>query len=89
MGGAPVSFAGKWQEVERFPRARIQRFQEVLVADGHDVGKVDGLVGFKTRRTIGLEEQKRGMKLTCYPSTALVDDVLKSASAAAPRVVTE
>jgi lytic murein transglycosylase len=89
MGGAPVSFAGKWQEVERFARARMQRFQEVLVADGHDVGKVDGLVGFKTRRTIGLEEQKRGMKLTCYPSSALVDAVLKSASAAAPSVVTE
>jgi lytic murein transglycosylase len=87
--GAPVSFAGKWQTVERFSRNRIQRFQEVLVADGHDVGKVDGLVGFKTRRTIGLEEQKRGMKLTCYPSKALVNAVLASGAAAAARPVTE
>ena len=55
--GAPVAFAGEWSAVERLPRDRIQRFQEALVAKGHDVGKVDGLAGFKTRRTIGLEER--------------------------------
>jgi lytic murein transglycosylase len=80
---APTAFVGTWQPVERLPRDRIQRLQEVLVAKGHDVGKVDGLAGFKTRRTIGLEEQKFGLPLTCYPSKALVDLVLKEASAAA------
>jgi lytic murein transglycosylase len=80
---APTAFAGQWKPVERLPRDRIQRFQEALVAKGHDVGKVDGLAGFKTRRTIGLEEQKLGLPLTCYPSQALVDLVLKEASAAA------
>jgi lytic murein transglycosylase len=79
---APVAFAGAWQPVERLTRDRIQRFQEALVAKGHDVGKVDGLAGFKTRRTIGLEEQKLGLPLTCYPSQAVVDAVLKQASAA-------
>jgi lytic murein transglycosylase len=80
---APVGFVGAWQPVESFPRDRIQRFQEVLVAQGYDVGKVDGLAGFKTRRTIGIEEQKRGLPLSCYPSSALVNAVLKEASAAA------
>jgi lytic murein transglycosylase len=80
--GAPVAFAGEWRPVERLPRDRIQRFQEALVAKGHDVGKVDGLAGFKTRRTIGVEELRLGMKLTCYPSAALVDAVLKGAGAA-------
>jgi len=83
VSSAPVNFAGAWQPVERLPRDRIQRFQEVLVAKGHDVGKVDGLAGFKTRRSIGHEERKLGMKLTCYPSQALVGAVLKEASAAA------
>ncbi|MGH6791308.1 MAG: lytic murein transglycosylase [Methyloceanibacter sp.] len=78
--GAPVDFVGKWQKVERFARDRIQRFQEVLVAQGHDVGKVDGLSGFKTRRSIGMQEKKLGLPLTCYPSHALVDLVLKAAS---------
>jgi lytic murein transglycosylase len=79
--GAPTEFVGTWQPVERLPRDRIQRFQEVLVAKGYDVGKVDGLAGFKTRRSIGAEEQKQGLPLTCYPSSALVDRVLKEASA--------
>ena len=75
----PVAFVGAWQPVERFPRDRIQRFQQALVNQGYDVGKVDGLSGFKTRRSIGLEEKKRGLPLTCYPSSALVDAVLKEA----------
>jgi lytic murein transglycosylase len=79
---APIAFDGTWQPVERLPRDRIQRFQEVLVDKGHDVGKVDGLAGFKTRRTIGVEERKLGLPLTCYPSQALVGAVLKDASAA-------
>ncbi len=80
---APTAFAGEWLPVERLPRDRIQRFQEALVAKGHDVGKVDGLAGFKTRRSIGLEEQTLGLPLTCYPSKAVVDLVLTEASAAA------
>jgi len=78
-GNEPVAFVGAWQPVERFPRDRIQRFQQVLVNQGYDVGKVDGLSGFKTRRSIGLAEKKRGLPLTCYPSSALVDAVLKEA----------
>jgi lytic murein transglycosylase len=78
---APTAFAGAWLPVERLPRDRIQRFQEVLVAKGYDVGNVDGLAGFKTRRSIGLEEQKLGLPLTCYPSQAVVDRVLREASA--------
>ena len=51
----PVQFVGAWAPVERFTRDRIQRFQEVLVTQGYDVGKVDGLAGFKTRAAIGLQ----------------------------------
>jgi lytic murein transglycosylase len=79
---APVKFEGAWQPVERLPRDRIQRFQEVLVARGYDVGKVDGLAGFKTRAAIGLTEKKLGLPLTCYPSQRLVDAVIKETSAA-------
>jgi len=74
---APVNFVGKWLPVERFTRDRVLRFQKVLVSQGHDVGKVDGLVGFKTRQTIGKEEKARGLPLTCYPSHALINQVLK------------
>jgi len=74
---APVDFVGAWKPVEGFTRDRVLQFQKVLVAQGHDVGKVDGLVGFKTRQTIGEEEKARGLALTCYPSHALINQVLK------------
>jgi lytic murein transglycosylase len=80
---APAEFTADWQPVERLPRERIQRFQEALVAKGHDVGNVDGLAGFKTRRTIGIEEQKLGLPLSCYPNKTVVDAVLKQVGAAA------
>jgi hypothetical protein len=70
--------------VERLPRDRIQRFQEVLVSQGHDVGKVDGLAGFKTRAAIGLKERELGLPLTCYPSQRLVQAVMKEANAGGP-----
>jgi len=82
---APVGFVGTWQPVEQFPRDRIQRFQEALVAQGYDVGKVDGLAGFKSRAAIGLTEKKLKLPLTCYPSQRLVDAVLKQAKAGAPQ----
>jgi hypothetical protein len=78
---APVKFEGAWQPVERLPRDRIQSFQEVLVAQGYDVGKVDGLAGFKTRAAIGMMEKKLGLPLTCFPSAKLVDAVMKQANA--------
>jgi lytic murein transglycosylase len=81
-GATPVKFAGAWQPVERLPRDRIQRFQEVLVTQGYDVGKVDGLAGFKTRAAIGMKEKQLGLPLTCYPSARLVDAVMKEKGAA-------
>jgi len=81
---ASAKFVGAWQPVERLPRDRIQRFQEVLVAQGHDVGKVDGLAGFKTRAAIGLTEKRLDLPLTCYPSQRLVDAVMKEASVTRP-----
>ncbi len=81
--GVPAKFVGTWQPVERFTQDRMQRFQEALVARGYDVGKVDGLAGFKTRQAIGLTEKKLGLPLTCYPNSAVIDAVLKGASAVA------
>jgi hypothetical protein len=51
------------------------------VSQGHDVGKVDGLAGFKTRAAIGLTEKRLGLPLTCYPSQRVVDVVMKEATA--------
>ncbi len=74
--GAPANFVGAWLPVDRFSRSRMLAAQKVLVSQGYDVGKVDGLVGFKTRQAIGLYQRKIGAPETCYPSKAIVDRVL-------------
>ena len=44
--------------------------QRALEAAGHDVGGADGLIGNKTRRSIGLWQEQNGMPITYYPNSA-------------------
>lgn len=60
-----------WRKTDRLTRGDVYRMQEKLVAQGLDVGTVDGLAGFKTRRSIGEAEAKLGLPETCWPSKAL------------------
>jgi hypothetical protein len=64
-------FQGGWVRVDGLTRGDVARMQERLVAQGHDVGGVDGLPGFKTRRSIGLFEERAGMAAGCWPTREL------------------
>ena len=65
-------FVGQWQPVGGFQRHDVQAMQQRLEKKGHDVGGADGLVGFKTRRTIGLWQEQNGLRATCFPDANLV-----------------
>lgn len=67
-GGA---FRTPWQPLGKMLRSDVLAMQAALVAQGYDVGKVDGLPGFKTRRSIGEWQAKNGLVPTCYPSADL------------------
>lgn len=67
-GGA---FQGAWGDVGRMLRSDVLAMQNALVAKGYDVGKVDGLPGFKTRRSLGDWQGKAGLAATCYPDASL------------------
>ncbi|MCB8837160.1 lytic murein transglycosylase [Aurantimonas sp. VKM B-3413] len=62
-----------WKKTDRITRGDVARLQGKLEARGYDVGGVDGLAGFKTRRAIGAMEKKLGLPETCWPSRALGD----------------
>ena len=73
-----IAFANKpfvtsWQPVTGLKRGNVMAIQEKLVALGYDVGGVDGLAGFKTRRAIGNWQQKNGLAPTCFPSRSLAN----------------
>ncbi|SON54089.1 Membrane-bound lytic murein transglycosylase B precursor [Hartmannibacter diazotrophicus] len=65
------AFQGRWGNVGHMLRSDVQAMQEALVRLGHDVGKVDGLAGYKTRRSIGRWQEAHGMASTCFPSKDL------------------
>ena len=65
-------FKAAWQPVTGLKRGNVMKVQEKLIALGHDVGGADGLAGFKTRRSIGLWQEKNGLAATCFPSRELV-----------------
>ncbi len=71
INGGGAGFAAPWGKVGTMARSDIGVMQNALVAKGYDVGKPDGLPGFKTRRSIGDWQAKNGMAATCFPEPAL------------------
>lgn len=66
-----MHFAEGWKNVGGLSRADVAAMQRALERQGFDVGGADGLVGFKTRRSIGQWQQQAGMKPTCFPDRDL------------------
>ncbi len=65
-------FATSWGRVGGFNRSDVAGMQRGLERLGYDVGGADGLVGFKTRRSIGEWQQKNGVSPTCFPESQIV-----------------
>jgi lytic murein transglycosylase len=70
QGAGP--FQGAWDDVGKMLRSDVLAMQKALVAKGYDVGNVDGLPGFKTRRSIGTWQARNGQAATCFPDPSLV-----------------
>lgn len=64
-------FQARWGDVGKMLRSDVLAMQKALVAKGYDVGNVDGLPGFKTRRSLGDWQAKAGISPTCYPDASL------------------
>lgn len=65
-------FRATWAPTEPMRRGGIWAMQERLQAQGHDVGKVDGLIGFATRTAIGQWQARNQLAETCFPDAALI-----------------
>ena len=47
---------------------RMKRLQERLAARGHDVGKIDGILGLGTRKAVRAEQARLGMVADSWPT---------------------
>lgn len=68
-------FIEPWQKIDELYQSDVLNLQTKLQSQGYDIGKADGFAGFKTRRSIGLWQQKHGKKPTCFPSRSLIVDI--------------
>ncbi|MFD1332094.1 lytic murein transglycosylase [Methylopila musalis] len=69
--GGPIR--GAWHAAAKgFDRADVAAMQLRLQTRGYDVGKPDGLVGFRTRVAIGRWQEARGLAPTCWPDAETV-----------------
>jgi lytic murein transglycosylase len=64
-------FEARWEDVGGLNRSDVAAMQRALVAQGYDVGGVDGLAGFKTRRSIGSWQEATGRPATCFPDQSM------------------
>lgn len=70
-------FTGGWDRLSDLSRGRITRMQRRLEERGYDVGGADGLIGNKTRRSIGRWQEQNSEPATCYPDDALLSDIIR------------
>jgi lytic murein transglycosylase len=73
--GSDKPFVAHWRGVSGFTRGEVRAMQGRLQAIGHDVGNVDGLIGFKTRVAVGKWQARAGIPETCFPDAKLVQSI--------------
>jgi lytic murein transglycosylase len=71
ISGSGGAFEGVWGDVGKMLRSDVLAMQKRLEAQGYDIGKADGLAGYKTRRSLGQWQEKNGLPATCFPDAGL------------------
>jgi lytic murein transglycosylase len=70
LGGAAIYDAGNPEQ--GLTGAQMKQLQKKLQNHGHDVGKIDGILGAKTRAAIQREQQRLGLPADAWPTPALL-----------------
>lgn len=70
LGGAAIYDAGNPDE--GLSGAQMRQLQQKLQTLGHDVGKIDGILGAKTRQAIQNEQQRLGLPADAWPTPTLL-----------------
>jgi lytic murein transglycosylase len=69
------SFETPWGKVAQLPTADLDRMQEILTARGYYHDKIDGKAGMLTRSALGDYQKKKGLKVDCWPTAAVLQQM--------------
>ncbi|HTV36766.1 MAG TPA: lytic murein transglycosylase, partial [Xanthobacteraceae bacterium] len=68
----PRPFETPWGKVAQLPTAELDRMQRILTAQGYYHDKIDGKAGMLTRSALGEYQKRNGLKLDCWPTSAVL-----------------
>ncbi len=71
LEGAPVFTAGNPDPA--LSDGQMKALQQKLAARGHDVGKIDGILGALTRDAVQKEQVRLGLPADAWPTAALLN----------------
>jgi lytic murein transglycosylase len=72
----PRPFETRWAKLAPLRTAQVERMQRYLTEHGYYADKIDGKAGMKTRVALGKYQQKNGLKVDCWPTAAVVSQML-------------
>jgi lytic murein transglycosylase len=72
IGGAKP-FEKAWSKSDQLRTAQVEEMQRILTAKGIYRDKIDGKAGMLTRSALGAYQKANGLKLDCWPTTAVLD----------------
>jgi lytic murein transglycosylase len=75
IADARASFETPWGKVAQLPTADLDRMQQILTARGYYHDKIDGKAGMLTRAALGDYQKKNGLKLDCWPTAAVLQQM--------------
>jgi lytic murein transglycosylase len=70
-----ASFETPWGKVAQLPTAALDRMQQILTARGYYHDKIDGKAGMLTRAALGDYQKRNGLKLDCWPTAAVLQQM--------------
>ena len=79
------SFEIPWSKGAQMHTADVEAMQRDLTARGLYEDKIDGKAGMKTRAALGAYQKANGLKLDCWPTSAVLDHMRAHPAAAAVR----
>ena len=71
LAGAPAMRPNR-APIHSLSARQIKTLQQILARQGYDVGKIDGIIGAKTRLAVKQVQKKLGMPMDAYPTVELL-----------------
>jgi lytic murein transglycosylase len=83
--GDPRPFETSWSKGAQMRTTDVEAMQKGLTARGLYDDKIDGKAGMKTRAALGAYQKANGLKLDCWPTSAVLDHMHAHPATAAVR----